>query len=135
MGQSPAQNIFTNSEVNSALSGQANQLATYTKPEVDSALNAKSDKLSTYKKIEVYSALSGKVNQLTTYTKSAVNTQFCHSFNNGELRIFHVEATERAIILDQTAIHLAVSDTMIPTGTGIIMTLDQTSGVVINEIV
>ena len=57
------------------------------------------------------------------------------SVNNGELRRFHVEATERALILDRTAIHLAVSDTMIPTGTGIIMTMDQTSGVVINEIV
>ena len=127
--------IFTESEDNSALSGKSNQLTTNTKPEVDSALNAKSDKFSTYTKTEVDSALSGKAHQLTTYTKSGVNTQLYQSVNNGELRRFHVEATERALILDRTAIHLAVSDTMIPTGTGIIMTMDQTSGVVINEIV
>ena len=44
--------------------------------------------------------------------------------------MYHDDATERAIILDRTAIHLAVSQTMNQTGTGILMSLSPSTGTV-----
>ena len=48
-------------------------------------------------------------------------------------RMFHDDPTEKGLILDRTAYHDAVSGIMSSTGSSIIMTMDQTSGVVINK--
>ena len=45
--------------------------------------------------------------------------------------MYHDDPTERGICLDRTANHDAVSDLMSSTGLSIILTMDQTSGVVI----
>ena len=47
--------------------------------------------------------------------------------------MFHDAPTERGLIQDRTAIHVAVSDILNSAGTSIIMTMDQTSGVVFNN--
>ena len=49
------------------------------------------------------------------------------------MSIFHDDPTERGIILERTATHVAVSNTMDPAGSAIIVAMDQTSGVVINK--
>ena len=77
------------------------------------------------------SALSWEGNQSTTYTKSEVNAQVYQRFNNGYLKMLHDDPSERGICLDRTANHDAVSDIMSSTGSSIILTMDQTSGVVI----
>ena len=53
LGNIAARNIYTKTEVDTALSEKSSQLTTYTQTEVDTALNAKSDKLATYIKSEV----------------------------------------------------------------------------------
>ena len=47
--------------------------------------------------------------------------------------MLHDDPSERGICLDRTAINFAVSEIMNSTGSSIIMAIDQTSGVVINQ--
>nr|AMM43564.1 fused tail fiber protein [Escherichia phage DT571/2] len=66
--------LYSTTEVDSALADKADIATTYTKMEVDSALADKADIATTYTKMEVDSALADKADIATTYTKMEVDS-------------------------------------------------------------
>ena len=67
------------------------------------------------------------------FTNTEVNAQISNSFKSGVLRLYGDDATERGLILHPTALHFAVHGFYQTAGAAIIMTMDQTAGVVINS--
>lgn len=66
--------VYTKSQVDSALSGKANTTDVYTKTQVDNALSGKANTSDVYNKTQVNNLLTAKADASNVYTKSQVDS-------------------------------------------------------------